>query len=63
MKPPKPFKLVYTKTLGWSLCIACQKWRHNNIFHHERKFWTLCAEDYADYWENTDELQNDYVGY
>lgn len=61
MKPPKPFKI--SKNHGWSLCIACREWRHNVAFYHEGVNWVLCRYDYADYWENTDELLSDYKGY
>lgn len=64
MKPPKPFKIYTTKQRGYSPCIACDKWKFgNNIFFHDGILWTLCRFDYADYWENTDELSSDYKGY
>lgn len=59
MKPPRPF-VVNARVHGYSVCIACQQWRHNLIFIHEGITWILCEIDYADYWENTDELAADY---
>lgn len=62
MKPPRPFKINSKR--GYSICIACDNWKiSNNIFHHEGRHWILCRFCFADYWENTDILQSDYVGY
>lgn len=62
MKLPRSFK-KYPKH-GYSMCIACLKWRHgNNMFFHEGRHWILCELDYVDYWENTDELRSDFKAY
>ena len=62
MKPPVLYKVNPKR--GYSLCIACDKWRLSvKIFFHEGRMWNLCRFDYADYWENTDELEPDYKGY
>jgi len=58
------FKYYTDKQRGYSLCIACGKWKKgNNIFHHDGGHWILCLVDYFDYWENTDELNDDYEAY
>lgn len=64
MKPPRPFKYYSEKKRGYSRCMGCDKFKQgNNIFHHDGTHWILCLSDYFDYWENTDELSPDYVGY
>ncbi len=62
MKPPVIFK--WNPKDGYSQCIACGKWRQSvHIFRHEGTDWILCQLDYADYWENTDKLEDDYKWY
>ena len=62
MIPPRLFKINSKR--GFSICIACGQWRlSNNVFHHEGRHWILCRTDFEDYWFNTDELQDDYIGY
>jgi hypothetical protein len=61
MKPPKLFKIE--KNHGYSLCMACDRWKLNNRFHHDGIYWILCRIDFVDYWENTDELLPDYKGF
>lgn len=62
MKPPKPFN--YKRANSYSLCMACDKWTPSNaIFLSEGTYWTLCHVDYADYWENTNELPTDFKGF
>lgn len=63
MKAPSPFKINSKRQFTYSLCMACGKWKYNNIFHHEGRHWILCRWDFADYWENTDELMPDYKEY
>lgn len=44
--------------------MGCGVWKQNNaVFHHERRHWILCIDDYFDYWENTDVLLPDYKAY
>jgi len=59
MKPPKEFK-INARVHGYSICDGCGKWRFNLHFYHEGSYWILCDLEYADYWENTDELQSDF---
>lgn len=47
---------------GFSLCLACNKWKHTVNFYHEGSWWTLCRADYEDYWYNTDERKEDFRG-
>ena len=62
MNPPNPFRKH--KNPGHSLCIGCQKWRPNNqVFHAEGTHWVLCEVDFYDYWENMDEVPEDYYWY
>ena len=62
MKPPVEFK--WSPKDGYSQCTACWKWRQSNhLFHHEGEDWILCRDDYADYWENTDKLLDDFKWY
>lgn len=61
MKPPRPFKIY--KKRGYSRCDGCQEFKKTNIFYAEGRMWRLCAFEYADYWENTDELPLDFVDY
>ncbi len=66
MKAPKLFyrKQSREKGTSFSLCRACGKWvRYIAIFFHEGRLWHLCEVDYFDYWENTDELLDDYKEY
>lgn len=62
MKPPRLFSIDPRKH-GYSVCMACGKWRMNLRFRHEGVNWILCNLDYADYWENTDGLLSDYKEY
>lgn len=62
MHPPRKFKFDIKR--GYSVCIACGRWTHSNaIFHHEGVHWILCVFDYVDYWENTEEIKEDYKEY
>lgn len=64
MKPPKSPATKPTRLERYSRCLACDKFTPDNrIFHHENRYWILCKVDYADYWENTDNLATDYKGY
>lgn len=66
MKPPKLFRANISgkRSYSFSRCQACQQWKlSGNIFFHEGRDWVLCMNDYYDYWENTDRLLSDYVGY
>ena len=57
-----PYKFIVQKNEGWSLCIACEKWRKTRTFRHEGRLWTLCVGCTIDYWDATDELLPDYKG-
>jgi hypothetical protein len=62
VKPPNPY--TKRKNPGSSLCIACDKWtEHNQIFQADSVLWVLCLTDFVDYWENTDEVPEDYKWY
>lgn len=61
MKPPRVFKIY--KKRGYSRCIACDRFKRTNIFYGEGRTWVLCNYDWADYWENIDELPSDFVDY
>jgi hypothetical protein len=64
VKPPERYRIRPGKLIGYSRCIACDQFKPSNmIFHHEGRHWILCRWDYADYWENTDELESDYKAY
>jgi hypothetical protein len=64
MNPPKAYRVRPGKLESFSRCIACDRFTPSNmIFHHEGTHWILCRIDYADYWENTDELSSDYKEY
>lgn len=64
MRPPKLFKVNPKRRFSYSQCMACANWKSgNNIFHHGGRNLILCKMDYEDYWENTDKLLSDYVGY
>lgn len=62
MEPPNPF--VRRKSNGYSLCIAGDHWTQDNqIFFADGRHLVLCETDFADFWENTDEIPADYQWY
>jgi hypothetical protein len=64
MEVPKLFRTELRRPARYQMCRACEKWyEHVMMFIHEDMLWVLCIDDYADYWENTDELLLDYKGY
>ncbi len=61
MEPPNPF--TKRKSNGYSFCMGGHWTQDNQIFFAGGTHWVLCKTDFYDYWDNTDELPEDYKWY